>query len=106
VTTGTHLSRAAERVPMSALDDLPAIDGPLDCVRCGDAIDRGYVTAGATADGYAMDEAGAVCDVCGWNEVGATGCAPTLADFDGGDLLVRVEPVEGSIAPVDVTDEG
>jgi hypothetical protein len=33
------------------------------------------------------------------------GCAPELSDFDGGDLLVRIEPGDGGIEPVDVTDE-
>lgn len=90
---------------MTSLDDLPGDLPDLACARCGDDIERGYVTATGTDGEYAFATADAVCDACGWQDVGATGCAPTLGDFETGDLLVRVERADGRLRPADVTDE-
>ena len=90
---------------MTTLQDLPELpDSDLDCTRCGAAIERGYVTVTGTNDGYAYATDGAVCDACGWRDVGATGCAPTLGDFGTDGLLVRVEREDGRLRPADVTD--
>jgi len=90
---------------MSVADLPETLPQDLACSACGDDIERGYVTASEAAGGYEFDADGAVCDVCGWQDVGATGCAPTLADFAGGDLLVRIEREDGRLRPVDVTDD-
>jgi hypothetical protein len=84
--------------------DLPTVSGATTCAHCDGSIERGYVTASADDSAYTVDTDVAVCDTCGWSDVGATGCAPTLADFEGGDLLVRIERDDGALAPVDVTD--
>jgi hypothetical protein len=90
---------------MVSLADLP--EAPLDgtCTHCGASITRGYVVASETVESYAFEADTAVCDTCGWTDVGATGCAPTLSDFETGDLLVRVERDEGALRPAAVTDE-
>ncbi|WP_237561264.1 hypothetical protein [Halostella pelagica] len=67
---------------------------PLTCAECGETIERGYASA---ANGELRRET-AVCETCGWGTVGHMGCAPTLADFDGGDALVRVEDGPGDYA--------
>jgi len=72
----------------------------LGCSRCGDGIERGYLVVAA---GEPLTDT-AVCDTCGWSEVGHSGCAPELRDFDAGDALVRVESVEEGYG-VTVTEE-
>ncbi len=90
---------------MGSLDELPEKVPDLTCTQCENAIERGYVTATSADDGYRMTAETAVCDTCGWSDVGATGCAPTLSDFQTGDLLVRVERDDGSLVPASITDE-
>lgn len=72
----------------------------LACSRCGDAIERGYLVV---EDGEPVPET-AVCDTCGWSDVGHAGCAPELRDFDRGDALARVDPADGEY-DVTVTEE-
>jgi len=72
----------------------------LDCSRCGASVERGYLVA---EDDDPLPEA-AVCDACGWGEVGHAGCAPELRDFDRGDALLRVERAADG-HDVTVTDE-
>lgn len=81
-----------------------ALPAALACSACGDNIERGYVPVVA-ADEPRPEADQAVCDVCGWGEIGYTGCAPELGDFDGADLLVRLEHGDGGLTPASVTDE-
>ncbi|MFD1587928.1 hypothetical protein ACFR9U_13145 [Halorientalis brevis] len=90
---------------MSSLDDLPETVPALTCTRCDEPIERGYVTATRAGETYQVTAETAVCDTCGWADVGATGCAPTLSDFQTGDLLVRVERGDGVLVPASITDE-
>lgn len=84
--------------------DLPTVPGDTTCAHCDGEIERGYVTVTVAESDVSVDTTGAVCDTCGWRDVGATGCAPTLGDFDGGEVLVRIEREGNALAPVDVTD--
>lgn len=88
---------------MVSLADLDVPDD-LACSRCGETIARGYLPAVERGEETALEPGAAVCDACGWAEVGATGFAPTLSDFDDGDALVRVERDDG-LAPAAITDE-
>ena len=69
----------------------------LDCSTCGEQItDEGYVPATEREAGYEPRGEDAVCDACGFNDVGMTGCAPTLTDVvdpgpDDALLYVRVQ---------------
>ena len=85
--------------------DIPEPLPDLTCTHCGASFERGYVTAAEDEDGYTVAESSAVCDTCGWSTVGATGCAPTLSDFEAGDLLVRVERDDGNLSPAAITDQ-
>lgn len=89
---------------MTRLEDV-TVDGELTCSECADPIDRGYVPVRETGGPAEPLTDLAVCDTCGWRDVGHAGCAPELRDFDGGDLLVRVETDDGDLGPVSVTDE-
>jgi len=91
---------------MPSLADLPDELPRTTCTRCGEAIARGYVVATDSTAGYAFETETTVCDTCGWTDVGATGCAPTLSEFGTGDLLVRVERADGSLGPAAITDDG
>lgn len=72
---------------MSADIRLEADD--LECAACGDPVERGYAPAVSEDGGHRIRAEAAVCDVCGFNDVGFAGCAPELGDFDGGgDVLV------------------
>lgn len=81
-----------------------AFPASLACSSCGADIERGYVPV-AGGQELRPDTDQAVCETCGWREIGYLGCAPELGDFDGGDLLVRVEPGDDGLAPASVTDE-
>jgi hypothetical protein len=84
--------------------DLPSVSGETACANCDGAIERGYLPASGDGSDWSLDSAAAVCDTCGWRDVGATGCAPTLGDFESGDLLVRIEREDGALVPAAVTD--
>jgi hypothetical protein len=74
--------------------DLATTPTGLTCAACGAAIESGYLPAVEYADGYEPLPDEAVCDACGYNEVGMMGCAPELdevTDADADTLLhVRV----------------
>jgi len=86
----------------------PASDGPdmelvstpetLTCVECGAAIDgAGYLPATEREGGYDPIVDAAVCDACGFNDVGMTGCAPELDDVtdpDRADALLYVRTTD------------
>lgn len=73
---------------------LDASPDSLICAECDAAVTgAGYLPATETADGYDPRPAAAVCDACGFNEIGMMGCAPELDDVvDGGgaDVLLYV----------------
>lgn len=72
----------------------------LSCSACGDEIeDAGYVPATERDDGYEPVADAAVCDACGFNELGMMGCAPELED------VIDPEP-DHVLLYVRVTDEG
>lgn len=85
------------------LVDLP---GTLECAECGEAIQAaGYLPAVEGPDGYAPATDAAVCDACGFNEIGMAGCAPELDEVDGGDavdalLYVRIGDAGVEVASV------
>ena len=68
----------------------------LRCSTCGDPIaGAGYLPATALEDGYDPHPDDAVCDACGFNELGMLGCAPELDEVtdsgpEGVLLYVRV----------------
>ncbi|RKD95411.1 hypothetical protein [Halopiger aswanensis] len=72
----------------------------LSCSECGEPIeDAGYLPAvereDEDKDGYEPIADAAVCDACGFNEIGMMGCAPELEDVTDPDpnrvlLYVRV----------------
>lgn len=92
-------------------DSIPELVGvagtSFECSNCGEAIERGYVPAdsddGAT---YEVRADAAVCDACGWAEVGFAGCAPTLSDLLDSDdaVLARLEPGDDGLAVASITD--
>lgn len=90
---------------MASLTELPVQLDTVPCSRCEETFERGYVPATADEDGYTVELDAAICDSCGWTDVGNMGCAPTLSDFETDDLLVRIERDGDSLAPVSITDE-
>lgn len=89
---------------MTRLEDV-TVDPELACSACGETIERGYVPVVETGGQSEVLADLAVCDGCGWRDVGHAGCAPELRDFDRGDLLVRVEDGDRGLVPAAVTDE-
>lgn len=77
----------------------------LRCSTCGDPItDAGYLPATTTGDGYEPHPDDAVCDDCGFNELGLLGCAPELDDVtDPGpdDVLLYVRATGDGIEAVE-----
>jgi hypothetical protein len=71
----------------------------LDCAMCGDAIESGYLPATETDDGDDPLPDDAVCDTCGFTEVGMHGCAPELGDVTDAeaDVLLHVRVTDGSV---------
>ena len=76
----------------------------LDCSTCGEQItDEGYVPATEREAGYEPAVGDAVCDACGFNEVGMMGCAPELDDVDESgtaDVLLYVRRTDDGLAVV------
>jgi hypothetical protein len=70
----------------------------LACTVCGDELaTAGYLPARETDDGYEPMADSAVCDTCGFNEVGMLGCAPELGDVvdpEPNDVLLYVRRTE------------
>ncbi|WP_299331512.1 hypothetical protein [Haloplanus sp.] len=77
----------------------------LRCSACGDPITgAGYLPAAALDDGYDPHPADAVCDACGFNDVGMMGCAPELNDVTGpgpADVLLYVRTTADGVEIVD-----
>lgn len=82
-----------------------ALPAELTCSECGDGIERGYVPVTTVDAHHEPDTDLAVCDTCGWRDIGHMGCVPELRDFDSGNLLVRIEPSDGGVKAIDVIDE-
>lgn len=76
----------------------------LHCVADGQTIEAtGYLPARTTDDGYVPVAERAVCGACGFNEVGMTGCAPTLEDLaapDEADVLLHVKVTADGLAVI------
>ena len=76
----------------------------LGCSTCGEQItDEGYVPATEREAGYEPRGEDAVCDACGFNEVGMMGCAPELDDVDESgtaDVLPYVRRTDDGLAVV------
>lgn len=77
----------------------------IECAACGTQIERGYAPATTSETGHVIRDTEAVCDVCGFNDIGFTGCAPELSDFTGdGDVLVSFAFDEG-LSDARITDQ-
>ncbi len=70
----------------------------LYCSACDEEIeDAGYLPATERDGGYEPSADAAVCDACGFNAIGMTGCAPELDDVvDPGpdDVLLYVRTTD------------
>lgn len=95
---------AADR-PVMELVDAPST---LTCAECGEEVrDAGYLPATTGEDGYEPAVDDAVCDACGFNEVGMLGCAPELDEVTEpgpDDVLLYVRPTDGGIDVVSVKE--
>ena len=78
------------------------------CSVCGDEVaDTGYLPAVERESGYEPRGKDAVCDACGFNEVGMTGCAPELNDVDESgtaDVLLYVRWTDGDLEVVSIKE--
>ena len=87
---------------------LRSTPGTLVCSACGDEITgAGYLPAAERSDGYDPHSDAAVCDACGFNELGMMGCAPELADVvDPGpdDVLLYVRRTDDGVDVVSVKE--
>jgi hypothetical protein len=84
--------------------DLASHPETLICAECGSAIeDAGYLPATERDGTYHPLVDAAVCDACGFNDLGMTGCAPELDDVvDPGpdDALLYVRLTDSGIEVV------
>lgn len=84
--------------------DLASHPETLTCAECGTAIeDAGYLPATERDGTYHPLVDAAVCDACGFNDIGMTGCAPELDDVvDPGpdDTLLYVRLTDSGIEVV------
>ncbi|WP_226482180.1 hypothetical protein [Natrinema amylolyticum] len=72
----------------------------LYCAECGEEIeDTGYLPATERDGEYEPLSDAAVCEACGFNDVGMMGCAPELDD------VIDPDP-DDTLLYVRVTDEG
>lgn len=80
----------------------------LDCSECGSEIeDAGYLPATEREDGYEPTPEDAICDACGFNEVGMMGCAPTLDEVTkegSNDVLLYVNAADGGFDVISVKE--
>lgn len=80
----------------------------LSCAECGTGIeDAGYLPASERDGEYDPLVDAAVCDTCGFNAVGMTGCAPELEDLtDPGpdDVLLYVRPTADGVDVLSVKE--
>ena len=88
--------------------DLLTRPAELACTACGEPItDAGYLPATEREAGYEPQADEAVCDDCGFNDVGMTGCAPELDDVvepDTADVLLYVRWTDDGPAVVSAKD--
>jgi hypothetical protein len=84
--------------------DLDSTPNRLACSECGEAItDAGYLPAAEGGTGYEPRPDAAVCDACGFNEVGMQGCAPELDDVvvsGAADVLLYVRRTDDGLEVV------
>lgn len=80
-----------------------ALPSSLTCQECDGTLGRGYLPVEETARGPEHDADNAVCDSCGWRDVGYLGCAPTSDDFENADRFVRIEAGDRGVELEDVT---
>ena len=80
----------------------------LSCTECDEEIeDAGYLPATERDEGYEPLADAAVCDACGFNEIGMTGCAPELDDVidpEPDDVLLYVRVTDDGIEVVTAKD--
>ena len=78
------------------------------CSVCGEEFtEAGYLPAVEQEGGYEPRGKDAVCDACGFNEVGMMGCAPELNDVtESGtaDVLLYVRRTGGDLEVVSVKE--
>ena len=78
------------------------------CSVCGEEVaDTGYLPAVERESGYEPRGEDAVCDACGFNEVGMMGCAPELhdvAESGAADVLLYVRRTDGGLEVVSVKE--
>ena len=70
-------------------------------------MDEGYVPATERESGHEPAVEDAVCDACGFNEVGMMGCAPELddvAESGAADVLLYVRRTDGGLEVVSVKE--
>jgi hypothetical protein len=83
---------------------------PLNCSVCNDEItDIGYLAATVSKDEYKPNPQDAVCNACGFNQIGMMGCAPELADvtdFDSDSDSGSDQTPEQTLLHVRMTDNG
>lgn len=83
---------------------------PLNCSVCNDEItDVGYLAATVSKDEYKPNTQDAVCNACGFNQIGMMGCAPELADvtdFDSGSDSDSDQTLEQTLLHIRMTDDG
>ena len=74
------------------------------CSVCGEEFtEAGYLPAVERESGYEPRGEAAVCDACGFNEVGMMGCAPELndvAESGTADVLLYVRRTDGDLEVV------
>jgi alkylhydroperoxidase family enzyme len=84
--------------------ELGTVPGQLACSACGEAItDAGYLPATEREAGYEPLADDAVCDGCGFNDLGMMGCAPELDDVvepDSADVLLYVRRTDDALEVV------
>ena len=79
-----------------------------ECSVCGEEFtEAGYLPAVERESGYEPRGEAAVCDACGFNEVGMMGCAPELhdvAESGAADVLLYVRRTDGGLEVVSVKE--
>lgn len=88
--------------------DFVSAPSSLECSECGMEIeDAGYVPATERDDGYEPTLEEAICDTCGFNEIGMMGCAPPLDEVTqagSNDVLLYVNATEEGIDVISARD--
>ena len=88
--------------------ELTSMPATTACSVCGEEFtEAGYLPAVERESGYEPRGEAAVCDACGFNEVGMMGCAPELDDVDttgAADVLLYVRRTDGGLEVVSVKE--